>query len=325
MKKNLHIVITFTLFCICSSNLYAQSDWNTYPVRTIAEIIDAHSAESSPKSDMIISAQPFPSKTMATYTGEHRPISDYTKTFIKLWVETRNVPAENANMLVEEYLFKEKEKEIWIPVIKTLIPFIDKELKGGDNIVIYYFFLGGFNPKTLREKDLSKPKTNEVIEDKIKWIFAVEEFKKLSPSDSSQQTSNNSDYTNQTLAVAIDSKLEKSTDKSEFFTDPRQVKSKSKVIFTGEVRTVGGSKLRFLKNWLGNIGLPLQVIGLLQEEAHFREGEKDYWLPVRKTILENMRKQLLKNDTIIINTILAGGIKQKNSMEWVFVVGDFTK
>ncbi len=175
-----HLIQIALLIGALSISAYAQSDWHTYPMRSIAEIVQAHSGEVSKKSDLIVSADPFPSKTVVTYTGTHRPAGEYSKYFINLWVQTRNVSPENANMLVEEYLFKEKDKEYWVPVVKPLTPFFDKELKAGDEITIYYFFLGGYNEKTLREKKKDKPKekSTEKVEDKVTWIFAVEEFQK---------------------------------------------------------------------------------------------------------------------------------------------------
>lgn len=322
-----HLIQATLLLVILPVGSYAQSDWHTYPVRTIANIIEVHSGEVSRKTDMIVSADPFPSKTLVTYTGKRRPVSEYTKYFINLWVQTRNVPPENASMLVEEYLFVEKGKEHWVPVLKTLTPFFDKELKEGDEIQIYYFFLGGYNEKKLREKGANKQKADEkaigTVEDKVTWIFAVEEFQK--PNIRPQDASGQSAYINQPLAAAIDKSLEGSEKKPEFQIAARQVKSKSRVVYTGEVRKVSEKKIRFMERWLESIGLPLQVIELLQEEVRFREGDKDYWLPVRKKTLDDITGRVKKGDEIVIHTILAGGVTQGSTVEWVFIVGEFSK
>jgi fructose-1,6-bisphosphatase I len=58
---------------------------------------------------------------------------------------------------------------------------------------------------------------------KIEWIFAVEEFQKLSAGPQV------SAYVNQALSAAVDKDLKVSGKKDEFLIDPRQVKSKSKV------------------------------------------------------------------------------------------------
>jgi molybdopterin converting factor small subunit len=318
--------ILLTLFLIFAFTIpsFAQNDWHTYPVRTIAELIEATSGDSSKKADLIISANPFPSKTKATYTGKSRPISRRTKDFIKLWTETRNVPASNADMLVEEFLFREQNREYWIPVIKKLVPFFGKELKEGDEIVIYYFFLGGYDEAKLVQKDssLSEKEKKEAASKatgKIEWIFAVEEFQKLTVKP---QTSA---YLDQPLSAAVDNNLKVSGKKGEFLLDTRQVKSKSKVIFTGEIREAGEKKMRFLKVWAESQGHPLGVLQLLSQEARFREGDKDYWLPIRKKIADDMAAQLKKGDEVVIHTILAGGIPEANAVDWVFIVGEFSK
>jgi hypothetical protein len=261
MKQILCILLLILTFTIAS---FAQNDWHTYPVRTIAEIIEATSGEPSKKADLIISANPFPSKTIATYTGKSRPIGKRAKDFIKIWTETRNVPAGNADMLVEEYLFREQDKEYWIPVIKTLVPFFGKELKEGDQIIIYYFFLGGYDEAKLIQKDSSlseKEKKEAALKatGKIEWIFAVEEFQKpiVKPQASA--------YINQTLSAAVDKDLKISEKKDEFLIDPRQVKSKSKVVFTGEIRDAGEKKMRFLKLWAESQGHPLGILQLLNQ------------------------------------------------------------
>jgi hypothetical protein len=308
MKKS---VCALILTVSATLNLFAQSDWNTYPVRAIAEIIAMHSGEPSKKSDIIISANPFPSKTSAVYTGQRRVVGEDKKNFIGLWVETRGVPKENAQQLVEEFLFREKDKEYWIPVLKKVAPVFAGELKEGDEVVIYYFFLGGYNPKKLREKNSLKDKS-PTVEDKIEWIFAVEAFEK-------------SAYKTQPLAAAIDKNLEKSSGKTDFLIDSRQVKSKSKVTYTGEVRAVGDRKRLFLERWLEKINAPAPVVELLLEEARFRDGDKDYWLPVRKSIHDEMKRRYKKGDSVEIHTILAGAIPQADSFDWVFIVGEFTR
>ncbi|MGI9036599.1 MAG: hypothetical protein ACR2GD_11245 [Pyrinomonadaceae bacterium] len=204
MKQILYVFFLILTFAISS---FAQNDWHTYPVRMIADIVEEHSGEASQKADLIISAKPFPSKTKVVFTGKSRPVGKRTKDFIKLWTQTRNVPASNADMLAEEFLFREQDKEYWIPVIKTLVPFFGKELKEGDEIVIYYFFLGGFDEAKLIQKDtsLSEKAKNDAAskaKGKIEWIFAVEEFQK--PTVSPQSNSGASAYLNQPLAAAVD-------------------------------------------------------------------------------------------------------------------------
>jgi len=182
----MRIIPTILLtFISLAFSVPAQSDWHTYPLRGLSELVTQEQGlvSETPKSDIVISAQPFPSKTVVTYTGTKRPVDELTRSFIKLWAQTRNIPAENAEQLVDEYLFKEKGTEYWIPVLQSVAPYFEKELKANDEIMIYYFYLGGFNPKSLYEKSTTKPKVSGRLSESIRWIFAVEEFQKPKPSE----------------------------------------------------------------------------------------------------------------------------------------------
>ncbi len=81
MKKLLH---TLASILILFSPVLTQSDWHTYPVRSISSQIEEHSKHGMAGADMSISAKPFPSKTLVTFTGKKRPIDKQTKLFIKL-------------------------------------------------------------------------------------------------------------------------------------------------------------------------------------------------------------------------------------------------
>ena len=138
-----------------------QEGFAHYPIRPLVSLVAEHDTPEQKTVDFVISANPFPSKTAVFVTGERRAIPKAKMDFIKLWFETRGLPPERAEILENEYRFREGEKEYWLPVLKPLEPFLDKELKKGDGAVLYYFFLGGYS-KTERE-----------------WVFVVEEFQKV--------------------------------------------------------------------------------------------------------------------------------------------------
>ena len=153
----------FLLLAILLSPLHAfsQNDFNTYPIRPLISIIEDHNTVESSKVDFVVSAAPFPSKTAVVVTGQHRPISKPKMDFIKLWFEVKNAPLDRLNEFENEYLFKEGDKDYWLPVLKPIEPYMEKELNKGDMTVLYYFFIGSYS-KTLRE-----------------WVFVVEEFHKV--------------------------------------------------------------------------------------------------------------------------------------------------
>jgi hypothetical protein len=137
----------------------------------------------------------------------------------------------------------------------------------------------------------------------------------------SGQTSDSS-YVEQPLSNAIDHSLEKFEGRRDYLFDGRQVKSKSKVVYTGDTRAVDSKKKRFLELWLETRRLSPKTLDLLLQEVRFREGDKDYWLPVRKKVLGDISAKLKNGDAVTIHTILAGGVVSGDSVEWVFIVGD---
>jgi hypothetical protein len=313
-QKMKHSILIALLIALLALPAYAQNDWHTYPRRAMSELVDQHSAEKGQKSDMLISADPFPSKTVAVYTGKHRPVAGRTADFIKLWAISRGVP-QNAAKLAEEYLFKEKDKEYWMPAVSKLVPYLEKELKEGDEAMIYYFFLGGYNAKTLQDKDTSGAKKIEGLPNRMDFVFVLEEFQKPKPVNPVKA---------QTLSEAIDKSF-KIPAGAEFALDPRQVKSSSRVIYTGEIRKTSEKKLLVIGEWAASIGEGGGVALALSREALFREGEKEYWIPVLSTVLENMEQQLVKGDTVLLSTLLAGGIRRDEGIEWAFFAGVFVK
>ena len=311
-KKMKPFIFTALLIVSLALPAFAQNDWHTYPRRAMAELVDQHSAEKGQKSDMLISADPFPSKTVAVYTGKHRPVAGRTADFIKLWATSRGVP-QNAAKLAEEYLFKEKDKEYWMPAVGNLAPYLEKELKEGDEVMIYYFFLGGYNAKTLQDKDTSGAKKIEGLPNRMDFVFVLEEFQKPKPVNPVKE---------QALSEAIDKSF-KIPAGAEFALDPRQVKSSSRLIYTGEIRNTSEKKLLVIGEWAASIGGGPGAAQTLSREALFREGEKEYWIPILSTLLGNMQQQLVKGDTVLLSTLLAGGIRREEGIEWVFLGGSF--
>jgi hypothetical protein len=312
-----NFIFSLLLISVLALTAYAQNDWDTYPLRAISEIVDQHSADTyqkPAKPDMMISADPFPSKTLAVYTGKHRPVAGRVSSFIKLWAESRGV-AENASQLAEEYLFKEKDKEYWMPVVSKLVPYLEKELKAGDRVMIYYFFLGGYNAKTLQDKDTSGAKKIEGLPDRMDFVFALEEF---------QKPKTVSAVRNQPLSDAIDKDF-KIPAGAELALDPRQVKSLSRLVYTGEVRATSEKRLLLIDEWAASAGGGAGVMRTLRREVLFREGDKEYWIPVLSTLLERMQQELVKGDVVMVNTLLMGGVRGESGIEWVFGAGAFTK
>jgi hypothetical protein len=313
--KNLLLTVAAGLVLAIAIN--GQSDWHTYPERKIFDLLSQEEklAKDVGASDIIISAKPFPAKTIVTYGGKKRPAGKYTKSFIDIWVQTRNVPPENAALLVEEHLFKEGGREIWIPVLKMVAPYLEQTVQPDEEILVYYFYLGGYNPKTLQEKEAVKDKSAIPEKDEIRWILAVEKVEKLRPAT----------FVPQLLEKAIDRKMEGPGRILDIWFDPRQVRTKANLIYTGDVRPVSDKRQRLLDLWFENYGFPQSATALMREEARFLDADKEYWIPVRKTTLDEIRRTVKKGGPIALNTILAGGIRSGDTIDWLFLAGEISR
>lgn len=295
----------------------AQDDWHTYPFREISDLLSGEQKlyrDSGSRGDIVISGKPFPAKTRVTYTGEKRPAGHYTKSFIKIWVSTRNVPAPVSDMFVEEYLFKEKGVEYWLPVQSNVAPSLSAELKPGDEVIIYYFYLGGFNGRSLQQKDTANDKPTAPEPDALRWMLAVERVEKP-----------RIDFQEQALERSIDRSMEEPGKITDVWYDPRQKKAKAKLVFTGDVREVSGKRKKLRDLWFENYGIPMSAAGLMQSEAKFRDGEKEYWILMRTQTLEHIRENVGKGGSLLLNTILAGAVRNAGEIDWVFFAGEYSR
>jgi hypothetical protein len=313
--KNFILTLASSLLLVVA--VHGQSDWDTYPERKIFDLLSQEErlAKDAGASDIIISANPFPAKTVVTYAGKKRPAGKYTKSFIDIWVQTRNVPRENAELLVEEHLFKEGGREIWIPVLKMVAPSLEHMVQPDEEILIYYFYLGGYNPKTVQDRQTAKDKSDIPEKDEIRWILAVEKFEKLKPAT----------FIPQLLEKAIDRKMEGPGRILDIWFDPRQVRTRANLVYTGDVRPVPDKRQRLLNLWFENYGFPQSATALMREEARFLDGDKEYWIPVRKTTLDEIRRTVKKGGSIALNTILAGGIRSGDTIDWLFLAGEISR
>jgi hypothetical protein len=313
MKKLLFIILVTGAFL---STVEAQDDWHTYPFREITTLVQQEEKlyQSSPKKpELVVSGDPFPSKTLVTFTGAKRAAGFYTRSYIKLWISTRNAPAENADLLVEEFQFKEKGKEYWLPVLSTVAPGLEREVKPGDEIVIYYFYLGGFNGGMLQRKDTSPDKPPAREDDSVRWIFAVERVERPGKA-----------FSERTLESAIDQSVEAGKT-ADVWLDPRNVKLKAKVVFTGDVREVSGRRKNLRDLWFETQNAPSGTSSLMEKEALFREGDKEYWIILRNRTLDQITEIIGKGGTLYLNTILAGAVKNSGKLDWVFMAGEYSR
>ena len=306
------LILVPLLFHALALSVSSQNDWHTYPERKLFDFISQEKklVYSAP-ADMHISAKPFPAKTLVVYTGKKRPVGKYAKHFINIWVQSLNVPPENAELLAEEHLFKEGNRELWMPVHKVIAAALEQTVQPGEEILIYYFYLGGFNPKKLQSKDSTRDRSALPEMDELRWMLAVEEFEK--PRSTA--------FTPQPLDKAIDRSMESPGRILDVWLDPRKVKIRATLAFTGDVRPVSDRRQRLLDLWFEDNGFPGRATALMSDEARFLDGEKEYWIAVQNSFLKELRKTKKKGELVSLNIILAGGIRTGDAIDWFFLTG----
>ena len=140
--------------------------YERYVVRTLREVIVSHSrSEATTGANVLLTGDTFPSKVRVTYTGSFRKVSPLRKQHLDMLAGSFNVDPKVIARYDTEMLFKEGDDEHWLPVLRELIPFFEKELTKGESVVLYTEWVGA-----------------RKIDNKWEWIFLVQEFQKPSKS-----------------------------------------------------------------------------------------------------------------------------------------------
>lgn len=166
MKKIPSIILLSFVFTIISQTVYSQGfPYQEYRTRTLSELVemdsDVKKGDYGDKKGILIHAKPFYWAIRVKYTGKSRAISSEKMDLFKLWQESLGVDAKVLTLLENEYLFKECDKEFWIPVQKQVAGYFPKELKEGDIITLYLIAVGGVK-----------------IKDEWDFVFLTSEFQK---------------------------------------------------------------------------------------------------------------------------------------------------
>ncbi len=106
-----------------------------------------------------------------------------------------------------------------------------------------------------------------------------------------------------------------------------ELPAKVKVVYTGKTRNTSKERLAFIYLWAKTVGAKIddsnQVFGT---EMLFKEGSREYWLPVQTQLIPFFRDELKVGDEVTLYTIWIGtNIKEDRSTDWVFLVNEFTQ
>jgi hypothetical protein len=86
--------------------------------------------------------------------------------------------------------------------------------------------------------------------------------------------------------------------------------------------------MELLRKWEKMMKRPVSVVELFQTEVLFREGNKEYWLPVQKPLIDALKKevkfgQAINAYVIFMGGAKLGGAKLENRWEWLFAMNEF--
>lgn len=122
---------------------------------------DDRNSDATIRKGFLIQPKPFYSAIRVEYTGKSRAISSERISLFAASQSSLGVDAKVLTLLKDEYLFRECDKEYWIPVQKQVAAFFPKELKPGYKITLYLMAVGGVR-----------------LNGKWNSVFLVNEFKK---------------------------------------------------------------------------------------------------------------------------------------------------
>lgn len=153
MKKLFSTMLLIFVFLLVAQNTVAQGfPYHLYVPRTLSELTDINEKARPPiqkdSKNIAISVKPFYSAIRLEYAGKSRKLSKEKLGLFKIWAEALNVGSSNTNakfldLLDKEYLFKECDKEYWIPVQVPAANDFPKDMKKGDRITLYLMLTGG--------------------------------------------------------------------------------------------------------------------------------------------------------------------------------------
>ncbi|MBX7173540.1 MAG: hypothetical protein K1X72_21410 [Pyrinomonadaceae bacterium] len=163
--KKITLIFLLCIYLFSAKSILAQDfPFDKYKTRTLSELVEIEREATKTTYEgkgLLIDAKPFYSAVRVKFIGTSRAISSEKKNLLKMWQGSLGYDAEILSLYENEYLFKECDKEYWIPVQKQVAAYFPKELKSGDMITIYLMVVGGVK----LEKDWD-------------FVFLINEFQK---------------------------------------------------------------------------------------------------------------------------------------------------
>ncbi|HSK71624.1 MAG TPA: hypothetical protein VK892_08015 [Pyrinomonadaceae bacterium] len=99
--------------------------------------------------------------------------------------------------------------------------------------------------------------------------------------------------------------------------------SRVKATYTGSSRKVSDKRKEFISIWLKTLDKPKEYLDLFENEYLFIEDKVEYWLPVQKQVASFFSEELKKGDTVTLFVVWLGARKDKNSIDYIFLMNEF--
>ena len=141
----------------------AQSSWDAYKPGRVGAVIEQHEATLRAGCDdepvWSVSGASFPTRATVTHVSQSRPTDPLRVELIKRWAKFVGQPASITDVFEREYLFKEGDRDVWLPVQREVASFFPAELQPGGLVTLFVVWLGA-----------------HCADGEITWAFIVNEF-----------------------------------------------------------------------------------------------------------------------------------------------------
>ncbi len=90
--------------------------------------------------------------------------------------------------------------------------------------------------------------------------------------------------------------------------------------YLDSTRATSGRRLELIRLWIRTYEIPDEVPEDYTTELLFRENGRELWLPVRRTVIEELESAAVPGDTLTIYVVWVGALRAGPDIEWVFLV-----
>lgn len=133
---------SIALFLALFSTQLFAFDYSSYAQKSFSNAINTHKGDFVGDADIWISGVAFKYSAKIAFTKELREISPSRREFLDNWRKALGQDKSFTDLYQHEFLVKEGETEIWLPMQESVLPYMGEELKVGQEFVVYYLLTG---------------------------------------------------------------------------------------------------------------------------------------------------------------------------------------